>query len=46
MLRNRPETAALWQCIVKYAPGAWNCNSANRLYHQAVAKGQNCSFLT
>ena len=29
MLKDRTETDAPWQCIVRYAPGAWNCNSAN-----------------
>ena len=29
MLKDRAEPVAPWQCIVKYAPGAWNCGGPN-----------------
>ena len=31
MLKDRGEPVALWQCIVKYVPGAWKCGALKRL---------------
>ena len=29
MLKDRGEPVAPWQCRMKYAPGAWNCDAQN-----------------
>ena len=38
MLKDRPETFAPLWCIVKYAPGAWNCGAPNTF----VLTSQGC----